>query len=556
MNKTQKSFVQGAAVLGAIGLICKVIGAIYRIPMTDMIGTEGMAYYSTAYPVYTFLLAISSAGLPVAISKMVSERVTLKDSRGAHMVFKTAMKAMIVIGLITTALMAIFSHGIATALGRSDAGITILAIAPALFFVSVLSAYRGYFQGLQIMSPTAFSQLIEQAGKLGVGLFLAYMWKDYGLAYAAAGAVLGVTISEVLSLAFLLILYNGKKKQLFGNIQAEQPARRADRPRIGRELFYLALPIIIGACAMPLVLMADNAIVTNTLNGMNGIVVNGSTILNTNPEAWKKIVNTLYGTLTGVVNPLINLPAVLSMALAMSLVPAISTSKARRDDEGASRKSGMGFKLALLVGLPCAVGFYLLSTPIVHLLFSKIKGSELATAGNLLAIMSIGVLFLTALQTMTGILQGLGKTYVPVVNLFIGIAVKVVVSLIFIRIPEINVKGAAIGTVACYAVAAVLDVACVIKYAKLKLDFVDNIVKPVLAAAVMGAFVYFLTPVLSKAVSEQRVVTAVMILAAGVLYVACVFLFGALKRDDMEFIPGGRRMTRLMVKLKIWKGNA
>ena len=260
----------------------------------------------------------------------------------------------------------------------------------------------------------------------------------------------------------------------------------------------------------------------------------------------------LFGLLTGFVNPLINMPAVLSMALAMSLVPAISASRAQHDEAGAAKKSGMGFKLALLVGLPCAAGFYLLAQPIMHMLFSNLKGDSLQTAGTLLAIMAVGVLFLTILQTMTGILQGLGKTYLPVINLFIGVGVKIAVSLIFIRMPEINIKGAAIGTVACYAVAAVLDIACVIRCAKFKFRLGDHILKPILAAAVMGAFVYFAYPALSQFVS-QRLSTALVIAAAGVLYLILVFLFGALKRDDMEFIPGGRRITRLMVKLKIWK---
>ena len=176
MIKTHKNFVKGAAILGGMGVISKVIGAVYTIITTNIVGTQGMSYYMTAFPVYTFLLAISSAGLPVAISKMVSERITLNDHKAAHMVFSTAIKAMIFIGLVTTVLMIGLSREIATALGRPDASLTIMAIAPSLFFVSILSAYRGYFQGMQRMSPTAWSQIIEQVGKLLVGLALAFLW--------------------------------------------------------------------------------------------------------------------------------------------------------------------------------------------------------------------------------------------------------------------------------------------------------------------------------------------------------------------------------------------
>jgi stage V sporulation protein B len=304
---------------------------------------------------------------------------------------------------------------------------------------------------------------------------------------------------------------------------------------IGRQLFYLAFPIILGALAMPSVQTADLGIVTNSLLGM------GYTA---------KEADALYGNISNVVNPLVNMPAILSLALAMSIVPAISESKARKDEAGVIRKADMGFKLALLVGLPCAAGFYLLSQPIIHLLYSSVQGQELETAGNLLGIMATGVLFLTIVQTTTGILQGLGKTYVPVINLFIGVAVKIAASLILIRIPELNIKGAAIGTVACYAIAGILDIICVIKYAHLKLKIGDHIIKPLFAAGVMAIFVYFTYPLL-ESIMPNKIATVMEIAMAGLLYLILVFAF-VLKKDDMAFLPGGSRVTRVMEKLKIW----
>lgn len=537
MSKGQKSFVAGAAILGIIGLIVKTIGAVFRIPLANMLTEDGMAYYQAAYPMYVFLLAIASAGMPVAISKMVSERVALNDYKGANDVFRKAFKALLLIGLAATVLMLLLSNVIANFVGIPDSSYSFLAIAPSLFFVAAISAYRGYFQGLQMMSPTAFSQLIEQVGKLGLGLFFANLWKGYGLEYGAAGAMLGVTLSEILALIFMVVTYNLRKSDIKLQIKKSALMRsRTEETGIGRRLFILALPIIIGACAMPLVQMADTAIVTNSLVTMGYL---------------QEQAEGLFGLLTGFVNPLINMPAVLSMALAMSLVPAISSSLAKNDIAGASKKSGMGFKLALLVGLPCAVGFFLLAQPIMHLLFSKLSGSRLETAGELLSIMAIGVLFLTILQTMTGILQGLGKTYIPVINLFIGVAVKVAVSLIFIRMPEVNVKGAAIGTVACYAVAALLDVIFVIKYAKFRFNIVEYVFKPVLAVGVMGLFAYFAMPFFITVMSE-RLATAATIAGSAVIYIILLFVFGALKQADMEFIPGGSRITRFMNKLGFW----
>lgn len=544
MRKTQGNFVKGAALLGGIGLITKFIGAVYTIACTYIVGTHGMSYYTTAFPVYTLLLAISSAGLPVAISKMVSERVTLGDYKAAHKVFRTAITAMIIIGLITTVIMITLSRQIATALGRPDASLAIQAIAPSLLFVAVISAYRGYFQGMQRMSPTAVSQIIEQVAKVG-GLVLAYIWITKGEIYGAAGAVLGITFSEVIALLYLVILY--RKKLSDFRQKAKSDSHKSLTKNIGLKLMYLSTPVIIGACALPIVQLADTAIITNTLNSMKSILLFGKEVMIN-----QKTVDSLFSLLTAYVNPIINMPAVLSLALATSLVPSISASRAMRNELGVSTKSGIGLKLSMLIGLPCAVGIYLLSTPVVHLLYWRLHGEDLIIAGDLLGIMAFAVFFLTILQTMTGILQGLGKTYLPVINLFIGIGVKILTSIIFIRMPEVNILGAAYGTLVCYAIAALLDVVCVIRYAKAKIKIVDNFIRPLLAALSMGLFVYLLMPKVTSG-GYSRLMTGVVIVIAALLYIFFILFFGALNKEDMKYIPGGKLITSLMIKLKIWR---
>ncbi|MDD3212356.1 MAG: polysaccharide biosynthesis protein [Eubacteriales bacterium] len=547
MSRTQKSFAKGAAILGGMGFVSKIIGAVYTIATTNIVGTHGMSYYTTAFPVYTFLLAISSAGLPVAISKMVAERTTLNDYKAAHEVFRRAIKAMISIGLVTTILMIVLSRPIATVLGRPDASLAIMAIAPSLFFVAIISAFRGYSQGMQQMTPTAMSQIIEQVGKLGVGLLLAWLWIGKGEIYGAAGAVLGITVSEVFAFIYLLVLY---RRRIVGFKRHIKSVHHAGLTKnIGGKLIYLATPIIVGACAMPLVQLADTAIITNTLNSMKSIMLFGQeVVLN------QKIVDSLFSLLTAYVNPIINMPAVFSLALAVSLVPSISASKARSDLRGISNKAGIGLKLSMLIGLPCAAGLYLLATPIVHLLYAGLKGDNLIIAGNLMGIMAIAVLFLTILQTMTGILQGLGKTYLPVINLFIGIGVKILISIVFIRMPEVNIQGAAYGTVACYAIAALLDVICVVKYAKARPRILHNFIKPILATACMGFAVYLIMPHVASG-EYSRLMTIGVILTAIVVYVFFIFFFGAINQEDMEYLPGGKRITSVMVRLGIWKAD-
>ena len=547
MSRTHKSFAKGAAILGGMGFVSKIIGAVYTIATTYIVGTHGMSYYTTAFPVYTFLLAMSSAGLPVAISKMVSERTALNDYKAAHEVFLKAIKVMVGIGLVTSILMIVLSRQIATVLGRPDASLAIMAIAPSLFFVAIISAFRGYFQGMREMMPTAVSQIIEQTGKVGVGLLLAWLWIGKGEIYGAAGAVLGITISEVFAFIYFLVLYRVRIADFKKHIVSVHHA--ALTKNIGGKLIYLATPIIIGACAMPLVQLADTAIITNTLNNMKSIILFGQEVV-LNSE----IVDSLFSLLTAYVNPIINMPAVFSLALAVSLVPSISTSKARNDLDGISNKANIGLKLSMLIGLPCATGLYLLSTPIIHLLYAGLKGDNLLIAGNLMGIMALAVLFLTILQTMTGILQGLGKTYLPVINLFVGICVKILISILFIRMPEVNIQGAAYGTVACYAIAALLDVICVVKYAKVRPRILHDFIKPVLATACMGLAVYLIMPHVASG-EYSRLMTIGVILIAIVIYVFFTFFLGAINKDDMEYLPGGKRITSAMIQLGIWKSS-
>jgi len=538
MSKTQKNFVKGAAILAVAGLICKVIGAVFRIPLANIIGELGMGNYQLAYPIYALLLVVSTAGLPTAISKMVSERVALGDYRGAHYIFKVAFRVLLIIGISSSGLMMALSEPIARLIGQPTAVYALLAIGPALFFVSVLSAYRGYFQGMQMMTPTASTQLVEQIGKLLIGLTLAAAWIGYGPEYGAAGALVGVTASEIAALALIMGFYRRKKRDF------AQLERRA--PKIGKEVSFkstvglilkIAVPVTLGACIMPLVSAIDSAIVIRCLTSIKYSVDSATS---------------LFGMLTGYVNPLINMPAVLSLALAMSLVPAISSSKAERDLKGVKQKSSLGFRLALLVGLPCALGFFVLSEPILKLLYHNLEGENLKITVGLLQTMSLGVLFLTMVQTMTGILQGLGKVTIPVINLLIGAVVKVAVSLILIRIPEINIQGAAIGTLTCYAVAAVLDVIMVIKYSKFSFKLMDHLLKPLIASGVMTAAAYYGYNIAAGHFSNT-VSTLIAVVAAVAVYAVMLFLIRALNREDMDFIPGGGKITKLMLKLHFWR---
>ena len=541
MSDGQKSFVKGAAILGAAGLIVKFIGAIFRIPLTNIIGADGMANYQVAYPIYAALVVISTAGLPAAISKLVSERVTLGDYRGAHQVFQTAFKLLVIIGVLSTVAMYALSGALANAAQIPSAKLSLIMIAPSLFFVSILSAYRGYFQGLQMMAPTAVTQLIEQAVKLGAGLYFAWLWFPRGEAYGAAGALLGVTLSEVCALAVIILLYSRKKQRLAHHKKQATGFTMISGRSTMRDLLYTAIPVTIGACLMPIVNFLDTLIVTNTMANIDYSAFNPLT-----PK-------TSFGVLTGSVNPLINMPAVLSLALCMSLVPAISEARAIKSPALVSARSAMGFKLSILIGLPCAIGMFILAGPIISLLYSKgLEPQELIMGTQLLQTLSVGVLFLTLLQSMTGVLQGAGHPGIPLFSLALGAIVKIVISILLIRVPSININGAAIGTAACYGIAALLNVGFVFKHTRPSIRPISGVLMPVFSAAVMGAAVVALHHAVLPALGSTKA-ALLCIAAAVIVYVVMLFLTKAIRKEDMEYIPGGARVTRFMTRLGFWE---
>ncbi len=527
MEKKKVSFVQGAAILGIAGLIVKVIGAAFRIPLANTIGLIGTSYYDTAYPYYSWLLVISSSGLPTAISKMVSERVTLGDYRGAHRVFTTAMQILCCIGLLTSILMFFGSDYIARLHMLPEAAYCFKALAPALFFVALMCAYRGYMQGMQQMVPTAISQVVEQVGKLAVGLTLAFMLLDAGPEYAAMGALIGVTVSELLALIYVMLSYRRRWPKIRARL--ERSVRREAEP-VAARLIAIALPITIGASISPLASVVDSALIIRILLKLGYA---------------KETAQTAFSLMRTNVATLTNMPGVLTMALAMSLVPAISAFSAKRDHAGIQDTARLGLKLALIIGLPCAVGLFVLASPILAMLYPNLTEGELTLAVDLMHTSSIGVIFLSLVQSMTGVIQGMGKPNVPVFNLFIGFVLKVASLLALMNIPQINIQGAAVSTVVCYAFAGIADTIYVIRRAKLRLGLVDVLLKPVLSSGVMGFVVFMIYSFMQE--MEHQVLPTLAAVAVGVFaYGVMAIYFRFFTREELAYIPGGQRIRKLM----------
>lgn len=524
----KKSFVKGAFILGAAGLICKIIGAFFRIPMYNMLG-DGMQYYEAVYPYYSTLLVISSAGLPTAISRMVAEHSTLGDMAGAKKVFQKSLIMLVCIGAVTTALMYLGADFLAKTTVGAGAAMSFRMMSPALLIVSIMCAYRGYLQGLQQMTGTAMSQLAEQAGKLAIGLYLAHLWMPKGLEYGAMGAVAGVTLSELLALIVVALFYAFRKRDL-APLEPSDPQTPAESTgRIFRNLLAIAIPVTIGASIMPIMGIVDASLIKSTL-----IDIGFS----------EAAASMRFVALRSNVTNIINMPAVLTIALAMSLVPTVSAARATKDIKGIHKASAMGIKLAMFIGIPCSIGLFALAAPAIDFLYD-IDPERLAIASALMRTSAIGVIFLSLVQTLTGILQGVGKQHIPVINLFIGGVVKVVLMLTLMKNPNIEIQGAAISTTACYIVAGVLDAIFLIRYTKLRLKVMDTFIKPIVASLIMGSVAYFAYGFVMKYLSSNTIATAAAIAVGFGLYLVLTLWMRMFTKDDFSLIPGGRLLARL-----------
>lgn len=536
MSKGQ-SFIKGAAILGVAGALVKILGAIYRIPLSNIIMDEGIGYYQTAYPFYILLLTLSTAGIPVAIAKLVSEKRALGDYRNAQKIFKVALVGLFFGGVVTSLIVALGSRKIVEYLGNPNAYYALVALVPALFFVPIMGAFRGFFQGRQSMVPTALSQVIEQLFRIVTGLGLTYLLLGYGIPIAAGGASFGGSTGAIAGTAVIMFIYFKHRKTLKDEIELSEIKVEYPVQRIVRDLLMIAVPITMGSAISPTMDTIDAALVLRRLQHI------GYTV---------DMANRLYGHLKGMAQTLINLPQVFSMAIAMSLVPAISDAKARKAKGEVVDLITSGIRITLLIGLPAAFGLFVLAEPIIALLYYNNTAEAISSIGTLLSYLAFGVIFLTLVQTLTAMIQGLGKPFVPVKNLLIGAIAKIILTFVLTGIPAINIKGAAISTVTAYGVAALLDLRYIIKVEKIKLNLKNIIAKPLVSAIGMGVMARITYQILVGALGNSKA-TLLGVGVGALVYFSLLLFTGAITREDLELIPKGKKLARLVDRFTIKK---
>jgi len=516
----KQTFLKGVVILFISQMIIKLLGFVYRVAITNLegFGDIGNSYFGAAFQVYTVILAISTVGIPSAISKLVAERVAKGNPKAAHRIFKVALNLFTIVGIVFSIIMFVTAGAISNYIQNPGVKYSLWALSPSVLFVAIAAVIRGYFQGYCDMKPQASSQIIDQIVKCVFTILLAVIFLGNSPEIMAAAATFGSTIGTIVSLGYLLVYYNNRKRGIWEDIRKAESSENKKieaTDDIIKKIISLSIPIALGS------VITSMAGMVNLLTVMPRLLYAGKTL----EEA-----QALYGIISGKSDTLLNLPLAINIAFATSLVPNISAALAIGDKEDASKKIGFSIFATILIAVPAAVGISVLADPIIKMIYRN--ASE---GGYYIQMSAYAVIFMALAQTINGSLQGMGKVYVPAVAIFIGAIVKYISN--YILIPITGIMGAAYSTIICYFVASLIAFVVLNKKIKLKLKFSKVILKPVIASVAMGIVAYYSHSYIIGLVNSNTIATLCAIAIAIVVYGFMLFALNTFEREELERMP-------------------
>ena len=514
--KKQK-FLQGAAVLTMGAMLVKVIGALYKIPMNRIIGNEGFGHFNVAYSIFNVLLTVSTAGLPIALSRMISQAETMGNRKQVQNIYHTSLRIFLLIGAVCSGAMLIFAPQLANLMRDPDAVYAIAALAPAVLFLCIISSFRGYFQGQQYMTPTAVSQVIEAVCKLVIGLGAVYLvlHLGFGVAEAAGGAIFGVTSGSILACLYLFIQYRKKRVRLTA---ADEALPGQSSRETAKQLLRLAVPITIGATGLQIFNALDTGIIQGRLQDSLGMTAKAAT--------------TLFGTYSAA-QTFYMLPPALIQPLAIGIIPAVTAALTARNFREAQRTEESAIRMTALIALPCSAGLAVLASPIQAIAYGY--GAEtLHVAGPLLAILGVAVVFNCMVALTNAILQAHGKVSIPIYTTLVGGIVNIVTDYVLIA------------TIAYCAVIMFLNVWAMHRCLELPPRVLQQFVKPVVATAIMAVGAYVSFEAVQNMVSSLTVAAAASVAVACVIYFALVYGMKIITWYDCQLLPKGETIAKIL----------
>ena len=526
----KQTFLHGAALLAIATAVVKVIGALYKIPLKMVIGDAGYGYFMTAYNIYSVLLMISTAGLPVAMSRMVSQASSLGHYNQVRQVYRTARGIFLGLGVVSSLLMLVFCHQLAAFQRQPDAWAAIAILGPCALLMGIISTYRGFFQGQGNMRPTSISQVVEAIFKLLVGLAAALVVKRLtnNDALAAAGAILGVTVSCLISAVYLKSKHSPAYKDL-----PQTGESVSSWGATAKGLLVIAVPITIGSAGLQLLTVLETNLYMGQLLTANGL-----------SQSTADQIKGIYD----MSQTIFNMPCAFIIPITVSIIPAITAQLTLKNDSAVRATEESAARITGLIALPCAVGLGVLARPVMALL-GDYSGDKLDLAAQLMIILSVGIFLYAIVQYTNAVMQAHGYAHIPVVNMLLAGVAKLAAVYILTGNPAIGIRGTAIGATGCYLCIAVLNLISIRKFVPQKPALLKNLLRPFIPAAVMGGAVYGVYHLLIAVLGTDgsRILLCGIPIAAGVaVYAVLVVVLKSITKEDCQLLPKGDKLAKLL----------
>lgn len=597
----KQSVLNGAMMLMFAVLLVKVIGLLFKIPLTDMIGAAGRGYFNSAYEIYTPIFAISMAGLPVAVSRMVAENIALGNYREPRMIRKVSQRLFIIVGITGTLILLAAAYPYARFVANIRSLPAVLCVAPSIFFCCYMSTYRGYYEGLRNMTPTAISQVVEALGKLVVGLILAKLVTQTGMSqyesgmaasgnisatvfgnevtslaeansvitpWAAAGAVMGVTIGSVAAAVFLTIYYKVKGDGIT-RTQLVNSEKSSPSDVLAKEMIKIAVPMVVSALILNITNLVDTVTIQSRL--ASAIETDSATILQMHSEAINEavrlsrinisdsaeIVKYLWGSY-GMALDFRNLIPNLTLQLGISALPALAAAWAVKDKKGTKSTIELVLRICMLIGLPAGFGMAALATPLLTLIYGRGSSSDaISVVAPIMVAYGIATALMAVSTPITNMLQAIGRTDIPVKSVVVGAICKITCNFILVGNPKINVYGAVVGTILFYVVIVACNLTSLLRISKVKVNWASILVKPLICSALCGVTAFASYGLLSKIfpagntesiLNMGTVSTVIAVGLAVIVYVISLLLVKGVAREDISVLPKGEKIAKTLEK--------
>jgi len=544
-NSSNSNFLIQGSILAITSVIVRIIGIVYRIPLTNMIGRAGIGYYSSAFQIYSILLLLSSYSLPLAVSKMVSAKVALNQYRDAYKIFKLACIYALIVGFIAALITYFGADFFATELlKRPMCAYALKTLAPTVLIVAFMGVLRGYFQGLGTMIPTSLSQLIEQVVNAGASILAAYLLFGYGAmsnvvyeqedfpaALGAAGGTVGTGVGALFALLFLCFIFYCYKKILNRQLRNDRNSVNESSVDISKVLIATIIPVILSSAVYNISSVIDDAIFGHAMSIINEMTADD--------------ISALWGEFSGRYLLIINVPIAIASALSASIIPSLTRAVAEGNRGIIEEKISTAIRFAMLIAIPSAIGLIVLSTPVMQLLFRE----DIELASQMLMYGAVAVIFFSLSTVTNAILQGLNHMKSPVIHALYSLGIHVIILLILLFVFKAGIHAVVIANI-CFAI-----LMCFFNNLKIKRilgyrqETIKTFILPIISATIMGAVTFAVYKLIYMLIKVNIIACLVAMIAAIIIYLALLIKLRCIDEVELYNMPKGRIIIRLARKL-------